>query len=389
MTIGATALAATAADDRIDIELAEGVPECLDRLAASLDPDHAFLRAAWFRAGGADSTVVASAADGTPLAAFPTAAAGPAPFGARAVVGAYWPFRTVPLSPGLDDGQLVRLLADRPVRAALGPLWRMGPFYEDDPAGHRLLQAAPRAGWTVLTRRLGRTFLIDAGPLLDQGPWPRPSSLRKVRALERRLGDVRYERVEGAAWSKGKFDALAAVEQASWIADGTDASGAKFINRAHRGFWETAVRDPVLGRMFSALILWLGERPIAFCFDLNVGRCQYSIAATFDSAFAACSPGKLATYRGIEWALERGITRLDWGAGDSGYKRNFGAVQGPRILDCLFVRSPFVAAMVRPRWEGAAGAREGEDARLLPLGRREWLLLASLATAAAAGTLVE
>jgi hypothetical protein len=389
MNLPANAAAATTPCQSLAISVAAGVPDAVDRLAAAIDPDQAFLRAAWFRAAGADSTLLAQAANGTPLAAFPTIGAGPAAIGARAVVGAYWPFRTVPISPRLSDSDLHSLLADLRTRAALGPLWRVGPFYEDDPAGARLIEAAPDAGWTVLTRSLGETFVLEVAELRARGPWPRPSTLKRIRNYERQFGEVSYERISGSGWSAEVFDALAEVEAASWISSRTDGSGAKFLNAGSRAFWEKAAADPVLAEMMSALILSVGGKPAAFCFDLNVDTLQYSIAGSFDAALAKLKPGKIATYRNIEWALERGITRIDWGAGDDGYKSEIGAMRGPRIVDCLFVRNGFVASMLRPRWERPVKDGSGDDARKLPLSRRELLLLASLITAATAGALAE
>lgn len=389
MNVPAGAAGATKTRRPLAISVAAGVPDAVDRLAASLDPDHAFLNAAWFRAAGADSTLLVKGANGSPLAAFPTAGAGPRAIGARAVVGAYWPFRSVPVSPRLGDADLRSLLADQRTRTALGPLWRMGPFYEDDPAGARLIEAASEAGWTVLTRSLGETYLLEVAELRARGPWPRASTLKRIRNYERQFGEVSYERISGTEWSPAAFDALAEVEGASWLASRTDGSGAKFLNACSRAFWEKAAADPALAEMMSALVLRVGGKPVAFCYDLNVGTLQYSIASSYDAAFARLKPGKIATYRNIEWALERGITRIDWGSGDGGYKSEIGAVKGPRIVDCLFVRNGFVASVLRPRWERAVRDGGGDDARKLPLSRREMLLLASLITAAAAGVLAE
>ena len=43
-------------------------------------------------------------------------------------------------------------------------------------------------------------------------------------------------------------------------------------------------------------------------------------------------------------ALARGITRVDWGAGDSGYKQVIGAEPGPAIRDWLLLRPGLPAA---------------------------------------------
>ena len=42
-----------------------------------------------------------------------------------------------------------------------------------------------------------------------------------------------------------------------------------------------------------------------------------------------------------------GISRVDWGAGDSGYKRVIGAEQGPAIRDWLLVRPGLAAGVAR------------------------------------------
>jgi CelD/BcsL family acetyltransferase involved in cellulose biosynthesis len=61
----------------------------------------------------------------------------------------------------------------------------------------------------------------------------------------------------------------------------------------------------------------------------------------------------LLYYRNLVRALDDGMTRVDWGAGDSGYKRVIGAAAGPAIRDWLFVRPglPGLAArLARPLW---------------------------------------
>lgn len=375
------------AGEPLHVSVARGAPAELDAFAAAAVPEHRFLNAAWFTAAGAQATLLVRRADGRPLAAIPTALVGPAQLGARGVVGSYWPFRNVPVAADASAAELARLLAHRRTHRALGLIWRVGPFYRDDPGAARLVAAARQGGWRVLTRAAGHSFLLDVAAAQAQGPWPRPSTLKRIGNYERQLareGALRFERVEGAAWTGRVFDALAAVEEASWIAERTDRSGAKFLNPVNRAFWEAAAAQPSLREMMSALILWVGERPVGFCFDLNVGPLQYSIAGSYDQRFAKLKPGKIATYRNAQSALERGITRIDLGTGDGGYKSEMGAVQGPEIIDCLFVRSPALAAVLRSRWEGARG---GEDD--LPFSRLEQLLIASLATAAAAAALAE
>ena len=94
-----------------------------------------------------------------------------------------------------------------------------------------------------------------------------------------------------------------------------------------------------------AAVLRVEGAAAAFSFDLNAGALKYAIANSYDPAFGKHSPGKLLYYRNLVRALEDGMTSVDWGAGDSGYKRVIGADKGPAIRDWLFVR-PGVSAGV-------------------------------------------
>ena len=385
---------AARADGRQSLRLSvhPGVPPALDALAAGLG-DRAFLRAAWFAAAGGERTLVAATADGVPLAAFPAAPMGPPALGVASVPGSYWPFRAVPLAPELGRAELEEILSSRTFRSAFGPLWRMGPFYRDDPAAARLVSAAAASGWTASARRLGRTFLIDIPTLRAAGPWPTGSTLKRVRNYEnrlRRLGEVTFERIAGSDWTPAAFDALAAIEAASWIASRTDGSGAKFLASGQGDYWRRVAADPAVAAMLSALVVRVGGRPVAFCFDLNLGSLQYGIAASHDAAFDSFRPGRIATCRNLEWAIERGIERIDLGAGDSGYKAEMGASPGPEIVDMLFIRPPALAALLRPAWE-ASTSEEGlfGGLREIRLKRRTPTLLAGVVTAAAAVAFLE
>jgi hypothetical protein len=348
------------------VDVVSGLPDAIDEAAARAVAGHAFLRRAWYEAAGASdaATLIARRRDGSLLAAIPTVPAGPPILGARAVPGSYWPFRGVPIDAEATEAELRALLGLPAARAALGPVWRLGPVYRDTPI-KKLLAAARGAGWIVLQRPLGSTFLLDIPAAKAQGEWPRKSTMRKIRRTERQLaeeGPLAWRFVRGSAWDGAAFYALAAIEGNSWVATDTDGSGAKFLRPEQRACWEQAVRDPVLADMLSAAILTVGDRPAAFSFDLNVGRLQYGIAGSYDARFARHGAGKIVTYRHLEESAARGIELVDWGAGDSGYKREIGAAASAEIVDLLIVRHRSVAAMLKPRWERPIGQDGGKIA---------------------------
>jgi CelD/BcsL family acetyltransferase involved in cellulose biosynthesis len=336
--------------DAASIHVAPGLPDALDRLAEAGCATRAFLRTAWLGAGedaGGAQTLVVSRGDGRPLAALPAALLGPALLGARGVPGSYWPFRSVPLAPEATADDLADAFADTRAEAALGAVWRLGPVYADDRAATLIRRGATRAGWTVLSRTLGPTYLLD---LTRKRP-----RARRLAAYRRQLeaaGSVRFACVSGAGWDAGTWDALAAVEANSWVGCDTDGSGAKFLRPEQRDRWRRAVADPAIARALSATLLFLEDRPLAFSFDLAAGPVQYAIAGSFDRRFAQCRPGHLVTAHQLAQAAAAGIATVDLGAGDSGYKRAMGAVAGTEIVDLLFVRNRSLAQLLTVSWGG-------------------------------------
>ena len=339
----------------LTVELCAGIPDAVDEAAASGAPSHAFLRAAWFEGAGGEqaSTLVARRPDGRTIAALPTVRLGSRwPVG-RKVPGSYWPFRSFPLAADIADGELAAFLAGPEAAKALGPLWRLGPVYADDPVVERLSRLGAGSGWRVLRRSLGTCFIVDLPRLLADGPWPRSKTLRKNRWLERRLaeeGELAFSAISGAGWTDALFDTLAGIERNSWVAKKTGGADTKFAAGSHRRFWEAAARDPALSAGMRASLLHVGGIPAAFAFSLQAGATRYYVANGYDERFAERSPGRALLYRDFQQAIETGTERIAWGAGDSGYKQEMGATPGPEIVDLLFVRSRALTALIRPLW---------------------------------------
>lgn len=333
------------------VERHAAVPALVDALALSLPPAYAFLRAAWFSATSGPEpaqTLVALRECGTPIAAIPTINFGPSLIGGRAVPGSYWPFRALPIASDASVDEVAELLSHPLALATLGPVWRLGPTYAENPATTLLKQAGAAAGWTVLVRDLGHSFLFDTA-----SGWPRASTRRRLHNYARQLaqrGEVRYDFVRGSDWSEPVLRDLAIIEQNSWVGRTTDGSGAKFLCASRRAEWQAMLEDPVLADALAATILRVDGQPAAFSFDLLAGSIQYSIASSFDERFAAFRPGKLVTAHQIELARQLGIAQIDFGTGDSGYKRDMGAVRGERILDLLFVRNRSAASVLKLKW---------------------------------------
>jgi CelD/BcsL family acetyltransferase involved in cellulose biosynthesis len=348
------------AADPLTVTAIAGFPPEIDELAGRNLSGHGFLRAAWYRGSSQQQgrTVVlrrgAAGDAGAVIAAIPTAPFGPAIAGLRKVGGAYWPLRSALIAPDCSAIELAQAF-DHPAAPSLGPVWRMGPARTDDPTTQRMIEAAHIARWTVLSRPAGTSWVIDLDPAAPKGN-TRSSVARKLRAGWRKLealGTPRWRYVRGDQWNANVLADLGKVEADSWIARTTDGGGAKFLTADQRSVWQQVLTDPALADMLSATILMLDERPVAFSFDLNDGPVRYAIAGSHAEDLKHCYIGKTTNYRAMDEAIAAGQRLFDTGAGDSGYKREMGAVPGYDLVDLLFVRSPLVGRVLARVW-GAA-----------------------------------
>jgi CelD/BcsL family acetyltransferase involved in cellulose biosynthesis len=333
----------------------DGLSALIDAVAEGAVESHRFLRYQWFAAslaayGGAARTLIVER-DGHPVVALPFVRFAPEAARLATIPGGYWPFRAFPAHADAPETAF-DVLIDRLGQELNG--LRIGPSYDGDPAVAALVAAAKRRGWGVLDRFVADSYLLDMVAAQAHGGWPRASTLKKNRFHEKHLaghGALDWRFLSGAELTAGGFEQLAAIEEKSWIASRTDGSDAKFTRKGHGAFWRQAAADPVIAGMMWAALLTVEGVPASFSFDLNLGALKYAIANSYDPAFAKHSPGKLLYYRNLVRALQDGITHVDWGAGDGGYKSTIGAEQGPAIRDWLLLR-PGAPAMLGQALKG-------------------------------------
>ena len=191
-----------------------------------------------------------------------------------------------------------------------------------------------------------------ASCVLMQG-WPRASTTKRLASYANRLkqhGAISWEEVSGKSWNDSVLEELGGVESESWIPSRTDGNGAKFLKPAQRALWREVLTDPVLAAALSATILRIDGQAVGFTFDLDDGATRHGIAGSYNRAFRTCNVGKLVNYRKLEDTIARGFSSLNMGVGDTGYKREMGAVAGDRLIDVLFVRDRLLASALRWWW---------------------------------------
>ncbi len=298
-------------------------------------------------------TLSAHRTSGAPVAAIPLVRRKVGFWSIAEIPGAYWPFRSFPVAADARPDELADLLGSSEARRELGGIWRLGPIQADDPAARLLTEAARQSGWTLLPRRIGTAYRIDLAAVAAAGPWPSSKTLRKNRWLQRRLcpqGEPEYLSVSGSDWAPEIFDRLARIESESWVGRSADARDTKFLHPPNRRLWEEAIADPRLASLLSCSILQVGDRPAAFTLMLRSGDRLHILANSYSESFAEGSPGRLLLYHDIAGALAQGISLIDWGTGDPGYKREMGAEAGPELVDLLMVRSRLAATFARSLW---------------------------------------
>lgn len=307
--------------------------------------DRRFLRPTWFHAWdsayGDDRNwrrpvryiSVAEGADNACILPLGTQRIGP--FAFASLCGSYFPSRGVPFrgDPARLAAASLPLLRDMGSSAGV----RLGPVPEDDPLFRALAPVLERDGWSVTRRKVGTDFILDNPGGAEAYQKALSNNRRKkIDYYWRKLqeaGDttLRHFTDAGADWTAVIRD-IQTVEVAAWVArDGEP----RFLGSRNACYWARLTADPWFGRALNVWIIYHCDAPVSFALALDSGDTRYVIANSFDERVAQYRTGTKIYQQLILDAFERGLTRINIGMGDTGYKSGWGARPGPDLADMV------------------------------------------------------
>jgi hypothetical protein len=101
----------------------------------------------------------------------------------------------------------------------------------------------------------------------------------------------------------------------------------------NRALLENAAGD---GRL-RAYILYVGDEPCAFQFDVRYGKTQYTEFGSFDPRWSRGSPGMVLLIKVLEQlCLESDVDTMDYGFGDALFKTKFGTNHWLEGTICIY-----------------------------------------------------
>ncbi|WP_292263630.1 GNAT family N-acetyltransferase, partial [Mesorhizobium sp.] len=236
------------------------------------------------------------------------------------------------VSPVADEETFSRILADArtvaAIRKHLRPydLLRIGKLADRSLAMERLLGVDKRdsMGMSAYSSKLEPTFAGWREQRLDQSY--RKELDKKSRQLNR-IGEARFECVDGPAAVRTTFDALKLYRGKRF--DGSNGPADLLQLPSYFDFY-LAVANEGCGGFARTYAFWMNGQPIAGALGLEHRGSLLVILGGFDEAgYRKQSIGSLMFEQIARDCIERGDQHLDFTIGDEPYKRVFGGRPSP------------------------------------------------------------
>jgi CelD/BcsL family acetyltransferase involved in cellulose biosynthesis len=250
--------------------------------------------------------------------------------------GCFWPYRGFPavrehpLLPRAIDGLVSRLSLGLLPRLGV----RLGPVRAEDVATRLLLQSLARHGWRIAQQRAGRTFHLRLPATTEQFDAVDTPFRREIDYYTRRIAKAGRVTIRSEQLTRANCATLCRVlgqiERDSWLAVHGDL---KFVTPADLAFWQRVCEADGSAEQMIAHILYLDDAPISFSFNIDSRDRRLILANLYAEKVKALSPGWVLARHVLRDAIERRITVIDWGVGDSGYKAKWGATPADPLVE--------------------------------------------------------
>lgn len=166
---------------------------------------------------------------------------------------------------------------------------------------------------------------------------------RKIPNSRRRRWRRDIRQLEKMSSSEIKIACYSQLSDISYLINvASQIQKSSYKNKLELGFTDTPVNRALLekaagdGRL-RAYILYVGDEPCAFQFDVRYGKTQFTEFGSFDPKWSRGSPGTVLLIKVLEQlCLETDINRMDYGFGHAVYKAKFGTNHWLEGTICIY-----------------------------------------------------
>jgi CelD/BcsL family acetyltransferase involved in cellulose biosynthesis len=179
----------------------------------------------------------------------------------------------------------------------------------------------------------------------------------QLRRLQKRVLDARravVQRVGDEAELDFAWSILVDLHQKRRLSLGEPGC---FASHRFAGFHQGVARQLLADGQLALAWVELAGRPVAAEYNLLGARTTYSYQGGVDPDFLDEQPGRLATLRTMQWAIEAGHTTFDFLRGDEPYKAHWRAQPVDRFTVRVVAERPL--AQLREAAYQAVGSLKG------------------------------
>ena len=264
------------------------------------------------------------------------------------LAGYYYPFRSIIASKSFSSA-CSQVLVQTLQESKIASLVRIGPAEESSPITKKLYSAFTSNGWNCYSIDRGEQYFLHLPKSFEEY---KNSISKKLRGNLRRdlkklkkLGDVqfvKYNALEQEDWERVIND-CSNVESNSWLMKASDGK-ARIYNKEK--FWNRLLENKNTSERTTVWIMYLNDKPIAYNLVIDSGKYRYGVSSQYDLDYRSYSVG-LSTYTYvIEDAINMGIKVFNMGDSDSGFKKRWGAVPGPRLVDYIYFKPDILGTVL-------------------------------------------